>query len=46
MEKKVVNITMPSELDLEEAEFSKMNLFFIKSKHAFRQFKNHDYFEH
>ena len=24
-----------------EHNFRKMNLFFIKSKHAFRQFKNH-----
>jgi len=28
----------------DERDFTKANLFFIKSKHAFRQYKNHDYF--
>lgn len=31
-------------LALSDTNFTKMNLFFIKSKHVFRQFKNHDYF--
>ena len=29
----------------DEVNFSKTNLFFIKSKHVFKNFKNHDYFE-
>jgi hypothetical protein len=26
-------------------EYEKTNLFFIKSKHAFREYRNHEYFE-
>ena len=29
----------------DEINFSKTNLFFIKSKHVFKHYKNHDYFE-
>lgn len=28
-----------------EGSYKKVNLFFIKSKHAFQNYKNHDYFE-
>lgn len=30
--------------DIDDPQLAKMNLFFIKSKHAFRHYKNHDYF--
>ena len=44
MSKTESEIAFPEEILNEEVNFAKMNLFFIKSKHAFRQFKNHDYF--
>lgn len=30
--------------DINDPKLAKINLFFIKSKHAFRHYKNHDYF--
>ena len=31
--------------EVHEVQISKANLFFIKSKHAFPVYRNHDYFE-
>lgn len=31
--------------EVQEGEVSKANLFFIKSKHAFPVYRNHDYFQ-
>ena len=44
MTKTVTSLAIPKEQEPEELSLSRMNMFFIKSKHAFRQFKNHDYF--